>query len=452
MKKISALLVACLLIPVCIFANGTPEAKTTEATQKKTVVRIWTIDRHDATFWTEKFKQYNETNTDNIEVKYEIYSDNYQQAIDMAYQTGEAPDIMKYDSYFYKYVGQDKFLDLMPLLNDEQMDLVKPVIFEGQNLLDGKLYYIPSGNTCLRLFYNKTIFNRLGLKVPTTLEEMVATTKTITAKLSSEGIYGFACNLKSSSSGLKRSFEPMVEMATNTRYGYDFDKGRYDFSKHAPVVNAWKELVKYGFPGCESLDIDPLRSQFAAGKIGMYFSYTHAEPGVYANQFPMAAGQEWGCAYIPTPQGKIVGGSYFNITPAFLFNSEGKHIEQAWKAYTSVLLNPVNLKEHFEQGFGISLLPQVIENADMGDTYQKNPALLKSENDVLWPLTPTDKYPQGVIIEGTNMYDTIGAMIAGQLDVEKGLADLTKRYNKALDQGIKEGLCEPITIPGYSSK
>ena len=452
MKKFCALFIACLLLSTSIFANGVPEKKATAETGEKTVVRIWTIDRHDATFWTEKFKQYNETNTDNIEVKYEIYSDNYQQAIDMAFQTGEAPDIMKYDTYFFKYVGQNKFVDLMPMLNDAQKEMVKPVMFEGHNLLDGKLYYIPSGNTCLRLFYNKTIFNRLGLKVPTTLEEMVATSKTITAKLSGEGIYGFACNLKSSNSGLKRSFEPMVEMATNTRLGYDFDKGRYDFSRHAPVVNAWKELVKYGFPGCESLDIDPLRAQFAAGKIGMYFSYTHAEPGVYAKQFPMAEGQEWGCAYIPTPQGKVIGGSYFNITPAFLFNAEGKHIPAAWKAYTAVLLNPENLKQHFEQGFGISLIPQVIESANVSDVFKNNPALLKSENDVLWPLTPTDKYPQGVIVEGTNMYDTIGAMIAGQLDVEKGLADLTKRYNKAMDQGIKEGLAKPIIIPGFSSK
>ena len=57
------------------------------------------------------------------------------------------------------------------------------------------------------------------------------------------------------------------------------------------------------FPGCESLDIDPLRTQFAAGKIGMYFSYSAAEPGVYENQFPMDS-SKWNAAPIPTVGGK----------------------------------------------------------------------------------------------------------------------------------------------------
>lgn len=44
-------------------------------------------------------------------------------------------------------------------------------------------------------------------------------------------------------------------------------------------------------PGVESLDIDPLRAQFAEGKIGMYMSYS-SEPGVYKNQFlPRLTGQ-----------------------------------------------------------------------------------------------------------------------------------------------------------------
>jgi multiple sugar transport system substrate-binding protein len=450
MRKICVVLLSFLLIPASIFANGTAETKkAAESGQEKTVVRIWTIDRHDATFWTEKFKEYNETNQDNIEAKYEIYSDNYQQAIDMAFQTGEAPDIMKYDDTFYfKYVDQAKFLDLMPMLDEETKEFVESVFFDGLNYIDGKLYYIPSGNTCLRLFYNKTILERLGLSVPTTLEEMVETAKTITMKLGKEGIYGFACNLKSPTSGLKRSYEPMAELATNLRFGYDFATGRYDFTKEAKIVKAWQELLEYGFPGCESLDIDPLRSQFAAGKIGMYFSYTHAEPGVYANQFPMEEGQDWGCTYIPVPDGKIVGKSYFTGTPGFLFNAEGKHIEESWKVYKAVLLNQDNLREHFEQGFGISLLPAIIESANMGLKYQENPALLKSENDSLWPRTPEEAYPQGMVIEGMGMYDTIGAIIAGQIEVEKGLQDLTDRYNKALDQGIKSGLCEPIVIPG----
>ena len=88
MKKITAILLIVLaLIPSLAFAGGSKEAAKEEASGK-TVIRLWTNDRHDATFWTEKVDEYNATNTDNIELRYEIYTDNLLQAVDMAFQTG----------------------------------------------------------------------------------------------------------------------------------------------------------------------------------------------------------------------------------------------------------------------------------------------------------------------------------------------------------------------------
>ena len=49
-------------------------------------------------------------------------------------------------------------------------------------------------------------------------------------------------------------------------------------------------------PGVESLDIDPLRAQFAAGKIGMYFNHS-GEPAVYQSQFPTKV--NWSAALPP---------------------------------------------------------------------------------------------------------------------------------------------------------
>lgn len=440
MKRLCVLLCALSLIPALLFAQGGAEKTEAKKTSDgKTEVRIWTMDRHDANFWTAKFDEYNKTNTDNIHVSYEIYTDNYWQAVDMAFQTGEAPDVMKFDNPFVKYINQGRYVDLLTFMTPEDKELVKSVMFEGHNYIDGHLYYIPSGNTCHRLFYNTAIFKRLGLAVPTTLEEMVACAKTITEQLSGEGIYGFAANLKNPTSAFKRSLEPMAELSTNLDTGYNFETGRYEFEKYEKVLTLWKEMMKYSFPGCESLDIDPLRSQFAAGKIGMYISYTHAEPGVYANQFPMEEGQDWGCAALPVQGGKAIGKSYFNMTPSFLINKDSKNVDAAWKAYHAVLLNVENLKEHFEQGLGISLLPEVIKSANMGEKYKEFPALLKSDNDGLWPLTPESKYSGDFIVEGTSYYDTFASMVFGQTDIKSGLKDLSARYNKALDGALKQG-------------
>lgn len=450
MKKIiSALLIVLAIVPSVVFAGGASETEAADASGK-TVIRLWTNDRHDAAFWQEKVDAYNASNIDNIQLSYEIYTDNLQQAVDMAFQTGEAPDIVKYTEFFDKYILDGRFADILPLMTEEQKAMTQDAWYDGKNYIDGKLYFIPENNTCLRLFYNKTIFDRLGLKVPETLDEMVEAAVTITNELKGEGIYGFACNLKNPATGLNRSFEPEVERGTGLRLGYDFGTGTYDFTPYIPYLEAWKTMIQNGFPGCESLDIDPLRSQFAAGKIGMYMSYTHAEPGVYESQFPMAEGQEWGCTYLPIEEGAAACGQYFEAALCFLFNNESENLDAAWKAYSAIFLNEDNLREHFEGGYGISNLPVVLESSEMSAQYEANPALLKTDEDVMWPKTPEQAYPQDFIVEGLDMYNTFGAIIAGQIDVESGVADLTERYNAVNERLISQGIYERIINPDFS--
>lgn len=113
-KKLLALLLAGVMLTSALTGcgNSSEEASSTgaEATEQesaesasdaengeKTVVTVWTKDRHDAEFMQSKVDEYNATNTDNIEVKYEIYSDNYVQAVDMVFQNGDAPDMFVFN-------------------------------------------------------------------------------------------------------------------------------------------------------------------------------------------------------------------------------------------------------------------------------------------------------------------------------------------------------------------
>ena len=240
-------------------------------------------------------------NTDNIEVNYQLYTDNYTQAVDMAVQSGEMPDILVFqDEMFDKYIGEDQWADLYEFMDDDMKEMFKDVIHEGYNEFDGKLYFIPTTGTTCRLFYNKEIFDRVGIEnPPETLEEMVEDAKLITSELAGEGIYGFAENMKSASSGLNRSMIVGLQSETGAPMGYDFEKGEYDFTTWADELKLWTELLsdECAFPGCESLDIDPLRTQFAAGKIGMYMSYSHAEPGVLRKSVPDGFRQMGLCTY-----------------------------------------------------------------------------------------------------------------------------------------------------------
>jgi multiple sugar transport system substrate-binding protein len=455
MKRILVLLLTLISVSGIVFSGGGGQegaSGTGDAgASPKTVVTIWSQSRHDLAFMQPKVDAYNANNKDNIEVRYEIYTDNYPQAVDLVFQTGDAPDILiNANEIFTTYQYSNKWAPLDPYIDQEFKDLFGTLQWKGVNVIDGKTYYIPTFGTSNRLFYNITIFKRLGLQPPKTLEEMVETARKITAALKSEGIYGFAQNLRGATSGLARSLMPMGDRALGIHQGFDFGKGEYDFNGYEAIMNGWKQLLSpdSAFPGCESLDIDPLRTQFAAGRIGMYFSWTHAEPGVYATQFP--TNQEWGAVQIPTPGGVVKGAQYFNSQNSYMIYSGSKNPEAAWKAYKALFLDIPLWTEYYEKGFGISLIPEVIKRANPAPVFKNNPAMLIGDTDKVWPLTPHEVNPSAVTVEGLNFYDTWAAIIWGQVDVKGGLADLTNRYNKAYRDGIAQGAGKEIKIPNFN--
>lgn len=433
-------------------AAQTEAEKTQSAGGEKTVIKVWSKDRHDATYVQKKVDEYNASNTDNIQVDYQLYTDNYVQAIDMAVQSGELPDILvQQDQMFDKYVNEGQWADFYDYIDTDMKEYFKSVVYPGYNELDGKLYFIPTTGTTCRLFYNKEIFDRVGIsEPPKTLEEVVEYAKKINTELSKEGIYGFAENMKSASSGLQRSMCVGLDRETGLVRGYDFVKGEYDFSQWADTLKLWKELLsdECAFPGCESLDIDPLRTQFAAGKIGMYMSYSHAEPGVYQNQFPMDS-SKWDCVPIPTVGGKTTGKQYFTGTGSYVLNAKSPNVDKAFKVYKDIFANEDYLIGYYEGGFGVSILPSVIEKAKPGQDFQDKKWLLISDIDALLPKPPHTAFASGMVVEGEDMFKTCESIYYGDADIDSTLKDLTDRYNKAYQEAVKNGSGHEVKIENY---
>jgi multiple sugar transport system substrate-binding protein len=431
-----------------------PKEEDEADTAEKTKVVIWSKDRHDADMITKKVAEYNETNTDNIEVDFQIYTENYQQAIDMAFQSGEAPDMFSQETkVFESHVGSGRIADLTPFMDDAFKTTFASSIIPGLNQIDDKIYYVPVTGTTGRLFYNKNVFEKAGIATPpATFEEMVEDAKIITEKLSGEGIYGFAANMKNPASALNRSLLYQVQRQLGLQNGFDFATGEFNFSEYAPLLALWKELLspEAAFPGCESLDIDPLRTQFAAGKIGMYISFTHAEPGVYANQFPME--DEWGVVQIPTLAGEVRGAQGFVANGGYLFNAESENLDAAWKVYTSIFMNIDFLVEYYEAGLGISIVPEVIEKAKPAQVYVDNKDLLIGTTDSIWPRNPQEANATAFILEGMDSNAAFAAMFYGNADIEEGLQDLEDRYNAALKAGVEEGTITVAPIANFDPK
>lgn len=414
---------------------------------EKVTIKVWTINRHDQDYMKSVIETFNKENTDNITAEYQIYSENFNQSLDIALSTNEGPDVF-FDggSAYTDHLPKGDLAPLDKYLTEEyKQRFGEGVFIEGVNMQDGQIYSLPAIGTTPRLFYNKDIFAKAGIEnPPATLDEMVEYAKLITEKLKKDGIYGFAANLKNPASALQRSLDYILMRSGGVNAGYDFKTGQYDFTSYMPILNAYHELFASGaaFPGSISLDIDPLRTQFAAGKIGMYISWTHAEPGVYQNQFPTK--ENWDVAPLPTIEKEIKGTQNINLAGRwFLMNARTKHPDQAWKVMEYLYSDEV-LAGYHEQGLGIVMVPSVVAKANKPENIQKWPNLEFDDKDQVWPPVPT-----GVKPEGNDMYFSFAAVITGNTDADKAISDLNQRYNAALEKAVADGKTKKTAYPDF---
>lgn len=461
MKRVKQIL-ACLLAMLLVLslaacgANGTDAAKETEKKTEvsaeagdKTVISYWTTNRHDMAFMTPRIDEFNKTN-DHIYIDYQVYADNYAQMVDLAFSTNSAPDVFQLTGAdpIEVQVREKKMLKSLSVFMTKE-DIARfgeGAFVEGINMVDGEIYTVPYTASACRLFYNQDIFDRVGISgPPKTLDELVEYATLITEKLSGEGVYGFAANYKSATSSVMRTLDMVNMRSGGNRNGYDYAKGVYDFSTYKPVLEAFKKMFAEGvaFPGCESLDIDPLRTQFAAGKIAMYMSVSHAEPGVYASQFPTE--QNWNCAQIPTISGNVdgkqqlwFGGSNIGI------NANTAHPEEAWEVFQFLHSDEI-MADYHSAGLGTVMIPTAVEKATPPAEIEKMPNLEINADDVNYPPLPAT-----VVVEGKDYCTVMIECIFGMTDIDKAIEDLNTRYNAAYEKEIANGV-ERIQYPNFTS-
>lgn len=433
-------------------AKDTPAETPAPAEQEKTIIKVWTNTRHDQKYMLEKVEQYNKDNTDGIEIDYQMYTDNYIQTLDMALATQEGPDIFQDGlGAMIKYIPAGYVEPLDEYLTDEEKNHFGEGAFvDTVNMFEGRIFSLPATGTTTRLIYNKGIFERAGITTPpTTLDEMVEDARIITDKLGGEGIYGYGQNMKSPASALSRSIDFILQRSGGNRTGFDFATGKFSFAGYKPILEAYKTMFteSIAFPGCESLDIDPLRTQFAAGKIGMYISYSHAEPGVYANQFPTT--EDWSVAQLPTIDGTVKGTQPLLGGTWYCMNSGGMNKEKTWKVMQFLYGDEIQ-KGYHEAGLGLSIVPAIIEMSNTPETITKWPELAFTDDDKIWPNTPLNVTP-----EGLDKYSVFAGIIYGIdefKDIDQALADLDERYNAAYQKAIAEGTSKLVQYENFDVK
>ena len=403
----------------------------------------WSNQRHDMEYVQKKIDEFNSTNDMNIEVSYEAMTENYDNNLELSFQSNQAPDIFRAKSEITPYIKKDMIIPLDEYLTDEDREKYGDTLgVQNINMYDGKIYSLPQCGNTFRLIYNKDVFEKAGLDPeapPKSMEELREYAKIITEKLSSEGVYGFAMNLKNSYSALYRSLDEVARLSD--MFYYDFEEGKYNFDEYAKIAQVFADMYQDGsfFPGCESLDIDPLRAQFALGNIGMYMS-GYWEVAVYDSQFPTE--QNWAASVLPTYDGVVDGVNTMNSAGrSFVISSQTKHPKEAYEFMKFMTSDDYMIGYH-EQGYGIIVVPSVAEKAKPATAYGAEYFTL-NDTDTIAPLAPE---MAGLVIEGKTFYDAFASVIFGEMSVEDAVAQMTESYNGALEEAISSGDLEPIIV------
>lgn len=437
----ASLLLICLIL--VLTACGTSSSPTNNASGTnsnsqnqnassgdKITLQYWTSARHDAEYMKQAIDKFNTTNTDNIEVVFTGFSENFNQALEVAFASGQAPDVFQtFD--LPTYVLKDYLEPFDSYISEDMKAKFQHALQDNINMFNGHIYSLPAYGYTYRLIYNNELFERAGLTgPPTSLAQMVEYAKAITEMGKSEGIYGFALNFKNPQNAFDRSIRQILPVSGYGEYGYDTKTGQYDFAPYAEAVEYFKQMYEDGsmLPGIEALDIDPLRAQFTEGKIGMYFSFS-VEPGVYQDQFPTAI--DWRAAQAPSLTGTQIGPSP-NLGGSWIgISKDTKYKEAAWKFIEFMYTDEI-MKGYHEAGLGLSVIPSVSEVAN-------DPAIngiqyfIPTEKDALWPASPNIK------AEGLSYGEVFFRYMLSGGNIDDIVNDLNQRYNQALQKGIERG-------------
>ncbi|MBS4762322.1 extracellular solute-binding protein [Carnobacteriaceae bacterium zg-ZUI252] len=176
-----------------------------------------------------------------------------------------------YPSWLFDAAQSDLLVDLDPYIKNDKIGLKENAplasLMKGAQIQD-KQYGIPFNKSTEVLFYNKDLFEKYGVKVPTTMDEFKEVAKTIFEKSNGEVVgAGFD------------SLNNYYAIAMKNE-GVDFNSS-LDFSseKSQKVVNFYAEGVKEGYFRIAGSD-KFLSGPFANQKLAMYIGSSAGESHV----------------------------------------------------------------------------------------------------------------------------------------------------------------------------
>lgn len=270
MKKIVSLLVCACMAGTLLAGCGSSKSSETKAEEGKTVLKMWSQatksnSLHDAYLVSiEEFEKENP----GVEIKLETYEgESYKTKLKSSVAANELPDIfMTWGAgWSQSFVDSGKLLDLTKYYEDYKTEL--PEKFMNYATYNNKVYGTPFMAATSLMFYNKDMFEKQGVEVPTTYEELIS----VCQKFIDSGITPMAVSAKEAwviamvqdALALKTAGPDKVQNAL-TKNGQS-----YDDEDFLLAAERFRELIDMGVfsEGATGLSMDEAQAGFTSEQI-----------------------------------------------------------------------------------------------------------------------------------------------------------------------------------------
>lgn len=304
----------------------------------------------------------------------------------------------------------------------------------GLEVVNDMLVGLPLEVVPIKLAVNTDLLDEYGYEIPKTIDEMVDVAIGIYEQSGGES-YGWG-GTKWSVMCRRHLLKPVVN-STGTTW-WDPNTGTYDFTPFKKIIEAYAEMYQAGAVlGLDDLDIDPIRAEFAAGKVAFWTAPAY-DVSVYTAQFPAEC--NWAVIDFPTyEEGEApYCGLYLNrmsqgICAVTYDNATEAHQKAVLEAYKFLNSDELNARIYANGGM-IPYKADLIANTEVVVDIPQWAPMGDITNYTGCPVFPDSIIP----LEGDN-YDTVlREVIRGNLSFDEAAADLNERYNAAFQEAVED--------------
>ena len=252
--------------------------------------------------------------------------------------------------------GAPVTIDGIGLTQEQKDDFIQGYYEEGRQFGDGKMYSLPLSKSTEVLYYNKTFFEKEGLTVPTTWEEMEEVCAAIKAKYPDSTPLGY----DSEANWFITMCEQLKTPYTSAEKGNHF---LFDNADNHAFVKDFREWFVKGYVTTQDIlggyTSDIFKTQTSFMSIGSSAGATHQAP----------TNGEFEVGIVPIPQADPNNKKVISQGPSvcILENANREEVMASW-LFVKFLTTNVNFQAEFSEVSGYVPVIKSVAN----DDYYKN--------------------------------------------------------------------------------